>query len=232
MKKTIIYTVTAGFFALVGCRDDSLNPVPAFEPGVHAYAVFDGFDAAAQAKKLDKDANAKTFGVADQDKAKLDFKIRWVSLDNKLTVSKVDIYLDMIESYNDPDGNPKTASLGNGGLLIKTISPLAPNRQWNTFSITPMDIYTLYKDATVKYDKVNAVKVFDNPDRVRTAGKWLLPAGKVKNLNVSADSFVITWRLTTSDGLVFKTWEPSSICADPTLYSDASANCSLITGIK
>ncbi|GAB2602122.1 hypothetical protein [Spirosoma areae] len=232
MKKTIIYTLTAGFFALVGCRDESLNPVPTFEPAVHAYGVFDGFDATAETKKTNIATNAKTFGMADQDKAKLDFKIRWVSLDNKLTVTKVDIYLDMIESYNDPDGNPKTASLGNGGLLVKTISPSAANRQWNTFSITPMEIYNLYKDATVKYDKVNAVKVFANPDRMRTAGKWLQPAGKVKGLNVSADSFVITWRLTTSDGLVFKTWEPSSICADPTLYSDASANCSLITSVK
>ena len=232
MKKTLIYTLTAGFFALIGCRDESLNPVPTFEPGVHGYAVFDGFDATAETKKSNIANNAKTFSVADQDKAKLDFKIRWVSLDNKLTVNKVEVYLDMIESYNDPDGNPKTVSLGNGGTLIKTISPSAANRQWSTFSITPLDIYTLYKDATVKYDKVNAVKVFENPDRVRTTGKWLLPVGKVKGANVLADAFVITWRLYTTDGLIFKTWEPSSICADPTLYSDASANCSLVTSVK
>lgn len=232
MKKTIIYTLAVGLFALIGCRDESLNPVPTFEPAVHAYSIFDGFDATAQAKKSDIAANAKTFAATAQDAAKLDCKIRWVSLDNKLTVSKIDVYVDMIESYNDPDGNPKTASLGNGGVLLKSITPAAANRQWNVYSVTPLEIYNLFKDATVKYDKVNAVKVFANPDRPRTTGKWLLPAGKVKTLNVSADSFVITWRLTTSDGLVFKTWEPGSICADPTLFTEASANCSLITSVK
>ena len=104
----------------------------------------------------------KTFPLTGQDPAKIDFKIRWVSLDNVLTVSKIVVKVDMIESYTDPDGNPKTVSLGNGGKVVKTIDAPTANRQWNSFSISPAEVYALYKDATVKYDKVNAVKVFEN----------------------------------------------------------------------
>lgn len=225
MKQLFLVTLSVVLTLLVGCRDESLNPNKPWEPGVHALGVFDGV---AETAKANFAANARNFPLTGQDNAKIDFKIRWVSLDNLLKVSKIVIKVDMIESYTDPDGNPKTISLGSGGRVVKTIDSPAGNRQWNTFSLSPADIYNLYKDATVKYDKVNAVKVFDNPTRPRPAGARLqgplVVGGKTL---ASADAFVVTWELTTTDGLVFKVWNEDSICLDPTPVSQANSNCRL-----
>jgi hypothetical protein len=210
-------------FLLVGCRDESLNPNQPWEPGVHGWGVFDGVAEAGKANIAD---NSKTFPLTAQDKASIPFKIRWVSLDNKLTVNKIDIKVEMIESYTDSDGNPKTASLGS--KVVKTITPAAGNRQWNPFTVTPAEVYNLFKDATVKYDKKTDVKVFANPARPRPANAWL--AGAIKGAN--ADVFKITWVLYTTDGLVFSTWNADSICLDPTPVSQANANCSLTFTVK
>lgn len=225
MKKLLIYSLSAAIVFLMSCRDESLNPNKPWEPGVHGFGVFDGV---AEAGKANIAANAKNFPLTGQDAAKIDFKIRWVSLDNQLTVNKITLKVDMIESYTDPDGNPKTVSLGNGGKVFKTIDNPTANRQWNSFSLSPNEIYNLFKDATVKYDKVNAVPVFNNPARPRPAGARLqgplVVGGKTL---ANADAFVLTWELTTTTGLVFKVWNEDSICLDPTPVSQANANCRL-----
>ncbi|CCH51653.1 hypothetical protein BN8_00594 [Fibrisoma limi BUZ 3] len=230
MKKYLIYSLSAVIALLVGCRDEALNPNKPWEPGVHALTVFADIPEGklGTSDKANFAANGRNFPLTGQDNAKLDLKIRWVSLDNKLTVTKIVIKADMIESYTDPDGNPKTVSLGSGGKIVKTIESPAANRQWNTFSITPNEIYNLYKDATVKYDKVNAVKVFENPARPRPAGARLQGPQVVGGRTVAnADAFVVTWELTTSDGLVFRVWNEESICLDPTPVSQANSNCRL-----
>ncbi|TAF99080.1 MAG: hypothetical protein EAZ44_10675 [Cytophagia bacterium] len=242
MKKTLIYSLSLAIFLLVGCRDESLNPNKAWEPGVHALGSFVkvtnlSFLANIAAKKTDaekateqylslKKDYADYFGRTDQANQKIDFKIRWVSLDNQLTVSKIDIFVEMQESYTDPDGNPKVASLGN--KVVKSISTVAANRQWNTFSITPDEIYNLFKDATVKYNKTTDVKVFENPARPRPAGARL----QGSRTGATADIIKVTWALTTSTGLVFKTWNEDSICNDPTPPSEANANCRLSLDVR
>ena len=224
MKKLITYALSFGMVAVLGCRDESLNPVPGWDPGVHAYNAF--ADVTEPAKNASARANslpyAANFPKTAQDAAtaKVNFKIRWVSLDNKLTVNKAEIYVEMLDYYTDADGNPKTASLGR--KLVKTISPAAANRQYSTYSITPTEIYTLFKDATFKYDKVNAVPVFANPANPRPAGKWFN----------GTEDFVITWKLYTEDGKVFTTWNPDSVCGDTTPFSDAAANCQLVFDVK
>ncbi|OIN58990.1 hypothetical protein [Arsenicibacter rosenii] len=235
MKKLFIYCLSAAISLLMSCRDESLDPNKAWEPGVHGFGVFDGISegTAGGTAKPNIAANAKNFPLTGQDAAKIDFKIRWVSLDNQLTVSKIALKVDMIESYTDPDGNPKTVSLGNGGKVFKTIDAPTGNRQWNTFSLSPNEIYALFKDATVKYDKVNAVKVFENPARPRPAGARLQGAQVVNGKTVAnADAFVLTWELTTTSGLVFKVWNEDSICLDPTPVSQANANCRLNFTVK
>ncbi|MBC8152121.1 MAG: hypothetical protein H7Z72_04355 [Bacteroidetes bacterium] len=221
MKKTLTYTLTFGLLALLSCRDDSLNPVPVFDPGVHALGVFADVPEgkAGGSDKKNFTNYEKNFPLTGQEAAAaaVKFNIRWVTLDNKLTVNKIEIYVDMLESYTDPDGNPRTVSLGSGGKLIKTIDPSMGNRQWNSFSIAPVDIYNLYKDATVKYDRVNAVNVFTNPATARPTGRWFN----------RTDNFVMVWRLYTTDGQVFKTWNSDSVCGDPTPVSQANSNCSL-----
>ena len=232
MKNIITYGLSLGLLVLLGCRDESLSPMPGWESGVHGFGVFadiaepkDGAGSRPNAV-----ANAVNFPLTNQSAAKENLKLRWVSLDNKLTVNKVEVFVNMIESYNDPDGNPKTASLG--AKLVKTINPALGNREWSTFSITPDDVYTLFKDATVKYDGTNAVKVFENSARPRVAGQRLLGAGTVNKLAVSADQFVMTWKLYTTDGAVFSVWNSDSICGDPTPYSQAAANCNLSWTVK
>ncbi|GAA4399257.1 hypothetical protein GCM10023187_10800 [Nibrella viscosa] len=226
MKKIVTSIVFFGLVALFGCRDESLNPLPGWEPGVHGFGVFadvaEPKDGAGSKPHIAD--NARNFTKTDQDKdaAKVNFKVRWVSLDNKLTVNKIEIVVDMIESYTDTDGNPKTNNVGGGGKVIKTITPAAGNRQWNTFSISPQEVYNAYKDATFKYDKVNAVPVFNNPKNPRLAGAWFN----------TTDRFVMVWRLYTTDGLVFKTFNSDSICGDPTPYSQASANCQLVWTVR
>lgn len=235
MKQHLLLSLSAAVMLLVGCRDESLNPNKAFEPGVHGLTVFADIaeGKVGSSDKANFAANAKNFPLTGQDNSKIDLKIRWVSLDNLLSVTKIVVKVDMIESYTDPDGNPKTVSLGSGGRVVKTIDAPAANRQWNMFSITPGDIYTLYKDATVKYDKTNAVKVFENPTRPRPAGARLqgplVVAGKTI---ANADAFVVTWELTTSDGLVFKVWNEESICLDPTPVSQANSNCRVNFTVK
>lgn len=233
MKKILSLTIiTSLLLAFSACRDESLNPLPTFLPGVHAFTVFDGVafngNLLSRPQPYER-ANAKNFPKTSQNTAKVDFKTRWVSLDNKLTVNKIEIYVRMLESYNDPDGNPKVADLSeNGkGKLISTISSPAANRQWNNFSITPQQIYDAYKNATVAYDKVNKVNVFSNPARPRPAGEWLRPAENATYGAVAADNFIVTWILYTADGQVFNTWNPDSICADPTSVSEANSNCQL-----
>ncbi len=227
MKKILTYAFSAGMIALLGCRDESLNPVPTWESGVHGFAIFADVPEPKEGASTRPNtvANAATFPLAGQDAAKMNLKLRWVSLDNKLTVKKVEVFLEMIEAYNDPNGNPKTASLGQ--KLLTTFDPSAANRQWNTFAVTPADAFKLFGTATVKYDGTAAVPVFSNPDRPRPTGARLSGATRVKGLAVSADRFILTWKLTTSDGLVFNAWNPDSICGDPTQYNQASANCNL-----
>lgn len=233
MKKIFAYLLCFTVFLLISCRDESLNPVPVWESGVHALGVFADIPEGKQGTndKANFADNGRNFPLTGQDNSKIDFRIRWVSLDNKLTVNKIEIYVDMTESYTDADGNPKTVSLSGGtGKLVKTITPAAANREWNAFSLTPVEIYNLYKDATVKYDKVKDVKVFENPARPRPAGNRLQGSQTnptTKKVVANADAFKITWRLTTTDGLVFKTWEPGSICQDPTPVSQANSNCEL-----
>lgn len=234
MKKIVTYVVSLGLIALLSCRNDSLNPIPGWEPGVHGFAIFADLPEPKEGATTRPNtvANAVNFPVASQDAAKMNFKIRWVTLDNQLTVNKIEVFLDMIESYNDANGNPKTASLGGGGKLLTTFNPSAANRQWNTFTVTPDDVYKLFSTATVKYDGTNAVSVFSNPKRPRSVGARLAGATTIDKLQVAADRFVISWKLYTVDGQVFSIWNPDSICGDPTQYNQASANCNLSWIVK
>jgi hypothetical protein len=228
MKKIFNYSLSLAVFLLIGCRDESLNPNKPYEPGVHGWGVFAAIPEGklGSTDKANIAANAVNYPLTAQNAAKIDFKLRWVSLDNKLTVNKIDIKVEMIESYTDPDGNPKTVSLGN--KVVKTVASAAGNRQWNDFSVTPAEIYALFKDATVKYNKVTDVKVFENPARPRPANAWLAGA----KTGAAADVFKITWVLYTTDGLVFNVWNEDSICLDLTPVSQGNANCRLQFTVK
>jgi hypothetical protein len=228
MKRIVSYIFLASLLSIIyACKDESLNPVPQWDYAVSGFGVFDGiaFDGKINNRPQKYESSyAKNFPAKGQDNTKIDFKLRWVSLDNKLTVSKIELYVNFTEDYDDPDGNPKTADLGAGvGKLVATLPSVAANRQWNSFSITPKQIYDLYKDATVKYDKVNAVKVFSNPTHARPTGQWF---------DGNTDNFILSWRLYTTDGQIFKSWNQSSVCGDVTSVSEANSNCQLVWSVE
>lgn len=220
--KNIFLLLLVLVIATTSCKDESLNPVPKWKPGLHAFGVFDGIagngSITSRPQPYEKD-NAKNFPNAGQDAATagIPFKVRWVSLDNLLKVAKIDVYVKMIESYKDAEGNDVQADLSGGsGKLLTTITAPAANRQWNNFTVTPTQIYNLFKDATVKYDKTNAVKVFENPKNPRPKGQWFQ----------ISDTFKIFWKLTSTDGLVYESWGPN-LCGDVTSVSEANSNCGL-----
>ncbi len=238
MKKIAGFTIIISIlFALGACRDESLNPVAQWQSGVHAYTIFDGilFNGNVQERPQPYETeNARNFPRAVQGSARINFKTRWVSLDKKLTVNKIEIYVRMLEVFNDPDGNPVVADLsGNGkGKLLTTILTPAENRVWNTFSVTPDQIFNLYQAATVKYDKVNAVNVFRNPARPRPVGARFRPRERAAYGDVDADKFIVTWVLYTTDNAVYKTWNFDGICDDQTAVSEANSNCQLAFTVR
>jgi hypothetical protein len=217
-------------FLLLGtfgsCRNEDLNPVPDWEPGVHGYGVF-----AAKESRAGYTAN---FPVADQLNSKIDYKIRWVSLDNKLSVSKIELYVSFLESYLDADKNARTVS--HGTELLKTLDA-SGNRVWTDFSVSGAEVYELFKDAKFKYDGATETPVFANP--LRTAGAPFLakrqdPDPNVpaeKKLAVNADEFVLTWRLYTPDGGVFKSWSVS-VCEEISNAGEGNSNCELVWSVR
>lgn len=215
--------------AINACRDESLNPLPQWEPGVHGYGVF-----VTPTGGESRAANAVNFPLATQATAKNDYKIRWVSLDQQLTVNKIEVYVDFRERFLNE--NKSQVAVSHGQKLLKTITPGA-NRVWSNFSVTPAEIYDLFKAVKFKYDGTNEVNVFDNP--LRTPASRFLGARKdpdpnvpeAKKLGVAADDFVLRWRLYTPDGKVFKSWSVS-VCTEIIAAGEANSNCELVWTVR
>lgn len=211
----------------VSCRNEDLNPLVQWESGVHAYGVFE--------KDSSRAANKVNFPTSNtQASSKIDFKIRWVSLDQALTVNKIEVYLDFREKFLNADKNEVLVS--HGTKLMQTIEPKG-NRVWNNFIVTADQVYQAFKDAKYKYDGTNEVNVFANPLRIPT-NRFLsdrkdpdtnIPENQ--KLPVGADSFVLTWRLYTTDGKVFKSWS-TSVCTEITTAGQGNSNCQLTWTVK
>lgn len=201
--KTIKYLVLTllGVFALaMSCTDDK-ELVPVWESAPNAYATkTDGTSANFVYKN-----EAKVVGI--------DF--RWISVDGKSTVTKINFFLTFKEPYTDTDGNPAVAN--HGEIPFKTIEGAAikGNREVTSFSLSQADVYTLYSSATFDYGS-GSVSVFSNPDKPdRTATERF----------IAGDSFTVRWELTTDDGRVFKAWSPSTCTEFP------GSNCQYIWGV-
>lgn len=217
-------------FILLGafgsCRNEDLDPLPAWEPGLHGYGVF--------ATKESRDSYTANFPATNQLNSKIDYKIRWVSLDNKLSVSKIELYVNFMESYLDGDKNERVVS--HGTKLVKTLDA-SGNRVWTDFSVSAAEVFGLFKDAKFKYDGATETMVFANPLRTAEApflAKRQDPDPNVpaeKKLAVSADEFVLTWRLYTPDDKVFKSWSVS-ICEEITSAGEGNSNCELVWSVR
>lgn len=192
--KTIRKQITAALVSIMlisACRDESLQVVPTWQSAVHGYIeVTDGAQ--------------DNFFYKNTTPVGLDFM--WNSIDNKLSVVKIDFYVHFNEPYVDKDGNSKKAVHGGTkGKLVKTVSAPPGNRSVAQITISQDEIYQVYKDATFDYDGDGVgTPVFNNPahpDRVAD-GRF-----------VEADEFRLTWQLFTDDGRVFTKWGPS-VCTE------------------
>ena len=205
-KYLITGIITIGF--LMSCKDDSLQVVPEWGSAVHGLGAFSA---------TTDDVNF----IKGDPSVELDFDLLWNSIDGKLTVEKIDIYVVFNEAYKDADGNPKTAKHGGDqGRLFMTLegSSVPSNKELTSFSISQDDLYALYSDATFKYD----VTTGDDPVLpVWGAGSIRLDRNTSSFKFVDGDTFQVRWAFTTDDGRVFSTWGVSVCTEFP------GANCSV-----
>lgn len=205
----IYFLLLAGILACVtSCKDDSIVIVPEWETAVHG---FGGFNT----------GTPQNF-VFQKPAVALDLKLQWISIDSKLTVTKIDLYVLFNEPFTDPDGNPATAKHGgDGGKLFASYSgsEIPANRTNFNIPVSQDDLYQLYKDATFDYDKdesTPATPVFANPDA---------PDREPSNPFVKGDALQLIWVFTTDDGRVFSNWAPSVCNEFP------GANCAINWGV-
>ncbi len=206
--KSLKLLFTAAFIASVAtfwsCRDESLNPVPAWETAVHGFGEL-------------VDAN---FNSTDINKT-VKFKHLWQSNDKQNTVSKIDFYVYWDEFYVDLNGNDRRARHGgfvfsDPGKLFKTVTSPKGNRESADYSITLNEILNLYKGTKFDYkDGRGEVEVLKNPGRTDATPF------------TAKDVFHIRWRLTTADGRTFEIWNPD-ICEDVI----PGLNCQMEVGVE
>jgi hypothetical protein len=219
IKLFIASALIAGVATFWSCRDESLNPVPAWETAVHGEGAI-GFnkDVSYQIVKKTKTKDGKDSSyVATEKKNWIDsmslsdltktarFNHNWKSNDKLNTVTKVEFYVYWDEAYKDKDANDRVARHGgfifeDPGKLLKSNSTPKASRDNVEYTVSLSEIYNLYKNAEFDYkDGKGKVKVIDGT--VRTEAKPF----------TSKDAFFIRWVLTTADGRVFQEWNPD-IC--------------------
>ena len=191
------------------CENEELNPYIEPLPGVHGYTVM-----------TEDSPENFSYGDTDED---VRFDIQWISVDNALTVNRIDLYVLFNESYTDEDGNPLVAEHGGEeGILFRTIEggDIPANRTTIAFSLDQTEIYQLYEGITYDYDddeSTAATPVFSNPDSPDRA----VPGAPF----VDSDNFVVRWVLYTDNDLVFDSWSPS-VCTEL-----PGANCEVTWGV-
>lgn len=188
---------------ITSCKDDSLVIVPEWESGVHGLAEVTS-------------ANSDfSYNNPDVD---LDVDLQWISIDQKVAVTRIEVFVLFNENYVDVDGNPKVAAHGGTdgkSVLVLEGSEVPANRTPVGLSVSQAELYELYKDATFDYG-AGEVSVFENPDRPeRTADKRFM----------WEDALKIRWEFTTDDGRVFDKWGVSVCTEFP------GANCAIDFGV-
>lgn len=198
LKKLIILFI--GLTVAIGCKDDSIQPVPDWGSGVNGFASL-------------QQGSAANFLLGNTTTT-INANLRWISIDGKLTVNKIETFITFDESYVDVEGNPKTARHGGTtGKLFRTFEgeEVLESREDLGITISQTDIFNLYSTNQFNYCGTT-VSVFNNP---------LKPTRTVATPFINGDSFRLRWIFYTSDGRKFDTWSPSVCNEFP------GSNCSL-----
>jgi len=193
MKNMRIFTLIIASLVVVvtSCKDDSLVLVPEWESAVHGLAEV---------------TSANTDFQYNTPSAPIDIDLQWISIDQKLTVTKIEVFVVFNENYVDADGNPAVAS--HGGTTGRSFAVfeggnVPANRVPKAFSITQDAVYTLYSDATFDYGN-GTVNVFTNPDNANRDATHKF---------MWNDDLTVRWEYTTDDGRIFKKWGVS-VCTE------------------
>ncbi len=190
IKKYIIVMI-ASIGVITSCKDESLQVVPDWESAVHGFASV---------------TSSNSDLLYNDPAVDVDIELEWISIDQKLTVTKMEVYVLFDEAYIDVDGNPKVASHGGAeGKLIQTFEGAAvpANRTAVNFSVSQAAIYALYQSSTFDYGN-GSVNVFTNPDK---------PQRNATQRFMWDDAITVRWEFTTDDGRVFSSWAPS-VCTE------------------
>jgi len=207
MKKLKIYSlILAGLIGVVtSCKDDSLVLVPEWESAVHGFG---------------RVTSTNTDFLFNDPAVDIDLNLQWISIDKKLTVTRIDVYALFNENYIDQDGNPKVAAHGGaGGRLLTSFEggAVPANRTPISLSVSQADLYNLYDDATFDYDGPAgnpAVNVFTYKPQRNATQRFMWD-----------DAIRLRWEFTTDDGRVFSNWG-ISVCTE-----FPGANCAIDFGV-
>ena len=201
----------------LSCKDESLDPNVAPGPGVGSQGFFLNGEDQPILNSSNRPTNISLKPAAFQNQG-LKIGAKWISVDNLLKVDRIEFYVNFNEQFVNQDG--VTAVATHGGATGRTAPSFVltglQNKTPGNLTITPAQIYELYKDATFKYNGVSDVPVFNNPANPRSATQPFK----------TGDSFLINWRLRTTDGNVTKSWSPS-VCTEVPGY-----NCSIVCAVE
>ena len=202
LKKYIIVMI-ASVVIITSCKDESPQVVPEWETGVHGFATV---------------TSANSDLLYNDPAVDVDIDLKWISIDGKVTVNKMEVFVLFDEAYVDVDGNPKVASHGGTkGKLLKTFEGAAvpANRTNVSFSVSQAEVYNLYQASTFDYGN-GSVNVFTNPEK---------PQRNATQRFMWDDVLTVKWTFTADDGRVFSSWAPSVCTEFP------GANCERAIGV-
>jgi hypothetical protein len=205
MKKLKIFSLLLVTLlgVITACKDDSIEIVPEWESAVHGLAEV---------------TSSNTDFLFNDPNVDIDVDLSWISIDSKLTVTRIELFVLYDENYVDGEGNPKVAKHGGDdgrSLAVFEGSAVPANRTPLPFSVSQATLYNLYQDARFDYGD-GEVSVFANPDKpMRNDLQRFMWDDKIK----------IRWEFTTDDGRVFDKWGVSVCTEFP------GANCSVDLGV-
>lgn len=244
MKKfrNLMLTVLCAVLLTVGCEDEDLNPYIPPQGNAHGFGQFVSLAdnttllPALNAFYSQSAVNAVVYFTAGSPNG-IDYKLQWVSIDNRVTISDIELYIEFNETYSDDERNPLIAAHGGAsqgptypaGKFWKTVQAPAMRTPVD-ITITPSDVYELFRENTFDYngDGQATEPVFGTPGagefrRDRTGQRFFaatsIPVGGAGNITLPEDQFRIRWRLIGSDGAAYGSWS-NSVCAET-----VGANC-------
>lgn len=235
LNKTFLTAATLIGLA-IGCKDESLSPYIPPNGAANGLGQFVSLSNAALLPSAtgfyDQSAiDANVFFDENNQANGITYKLQWLSYDNRVNISSIELYVEYNETYSDPDRNPLIAAHGGpskgpsypAGKFWKSITPTA-QRTPVDITITPADMYTLFQGNTFDYDDDGtAENIFSaaaaaitktdrtvSTKRFFSSRKITLPAGDV---TLAADQFRIRWRLIGDDGTGYGSWS-ASVCSE------------------